>query len=148
MDTSDVSTILKPKSIFNPYAKQHRNKTHDLHTAATITKEIDDDNNGTSVQINTGNTDHKTNNIVYDRAPLILTHTNSTNPSEPTSSTAQDITQTTTTPTDSTNQTTVHISNDNLTSTEPRTTSSNDHTEEALNASVEQKYEELTEEEI
>jgi hypothetical protein len=84
MDTSDVSKILKPKSIFNPYAKQHRNKTQDLDITETTTTGMDENNVDIYAQIN------NTNNLVYDRAPLIPHMNNSINSNDPTLLTTKD----------------------------------------------------------
>jgi hypothetical protein len=76
MDTSDVSKVLKPKSIFNPYAKQHRNKPQDLEPTGNTQNRMDVDKVDISAQISTGNTTETTQLLMYDRAPLIPTHTN------------------------------------------------------------------------
>jgi hypothetical protein len=95
MDTSDVSKILKPKSIFNPYAKQHRNIIQKPDTPGNTTKRTDDKNVATSVITNTSNTKDRTNNLVYDHAPLIPTYANSTNSNEQTLVNTDDRTQNT-----------------------------------------------------
>jgi hypothetical protein len=85
MDTSDVSKILKPISIFNPYTKQHRNTIQKPDTPGNTTKRTDYDLVATSVVTNISNTKDNTHNLAYDRAPLIPTYANSTNPNEQTS---------------------------------------------------------------
>jgi hypothetical protein len=83
MDTADVSNILKPKSIFNPYDKRHRNKpTTSNIPAATDTG--NKSNEEPSYPLTNASTKIQTSNTVTNESvPLIpLMHhisTNSTN---------------------------------------------------------------------
>jgi hypothetical protein len=77
MDTSDVSTLLKPKSIFNPYSKQKR-------ITANMSITNDAKNNSASIdQRNPVTTTNITHTSVLDRTPLIpIDATDSTKPNE------------------------------------------------------------------
>jgi hypothetical protein len=79
MDTSDVSTLLKPKSIFNPYSKQNRKNANLPTTNAQR-------NNSTSAdqQMPVTSTNN-TNTLAPDRTPLIpIDPSDSTNRKEAT----------------------------------------------------------------
>jgi hypothetical protein len=148
MDTSDVSRTLKPKSIFNPYAKQHRIRTHETDVTGNTTNRKDEENVDTYAQINARYPNGNTNNLAHNRAPLLPTQINSTNSSDPTPSKTQEHTQNTTSPIASTHHDTAHLSTDNHTSTKQRITPSKERTEIGTKDPIDQKFEELTQEEI
>jgi hypothetical protein len=72
MDTSDVSTILKPKSIFNPYSKTHKNHPPDsrmIHNQQAQNSAADRPT--FSANQNSLSTYTSTNISINDGAPLV-----------------------------------------------------------------------------
>jgi hypothetical protein len=73
MDTSDVSKILKPKSIFNPYSKQHRyiTKQADSLSTTTVTSGPNADQTDDSGRTTPKHLTNPTNNLVHDYTPFL-----------------------------------------------------------------------------